>query len=262
MSMHRVMIVTAMLLLLAACGDQTATTVDSDGLEGRTFLSEAVTESGEARPLVEGTRIVLEFGDDGRLSANAGCNHLFTDVSIGADVLETGMVGGTEMGCDQVRHEQDSWLSAFLESSPAWTLDGDRLTLTSGDTEIALLDRRVDDHDRPLEGTRLVVDTIITGDAASSMWAGTEGSAFLVIDGGRFTASSGCRDIDGAVEVSGDRLRFSDAVQTDPACPPELVDVDDVMSAIVTGEVEYEIEAARLRLDHPDGVGLGFHADE
>jgi heat shock protein HslJ len=261
MSMRMVMIV-SVVLVLAACGDETVPTTDSEGIEGRTFLSESVTENAESRELVEGTRISLQFGDDGRLSANAGCNNLFTDVSIGADVLETGLVGGTEMGCDQARHDQDQWLSAFLESSPAWTLDGDRLTLSSGDSEIVLLDRRVADPDRALEGTRWVVDTIVTGDAASSMWAGTEGSAWLVIEEGGFTASTGCRDVDGSVEVSADRLRFSDAVQTDPACPPELADVDDVMLALLTGDVEYEIEAARLRVDHPDGVGLGFHADE
>lgn len=261
MSMPRVLAVTCALLLLAACGDEMMT-AESDGLEGRTFLSEAVTDDGKPRELVEGTRIALEFGDDGRLSAHAGCNHLFTDVSIDADVLETGLVGGTEMGCDQARHEQDSWLAAFLESSPAWTLDGDRLTLTSGGTEIVLLDRRVADPDRALEGTRWVVDTIVTGDAASSMWAGTEGSAWLVIEAGRFTASSGCRDIDGVVDVSGDRLRFAEVVQTDPVCPPELVDVDDVMLTVLAGDVAYDIEAARLRLDHPDGVGLGLHAGE
>lgn len=262
MSMHRVMIVMAALLVLAACGDETVATTDSDGLEGRTFLSETVTEDGEPRELVEGTRISLEFRDDGQLSANAGCNHLFTDVTIGADVLETGGVGGTEMGCDQELHAQDDWLAAFLESSPGWALDGDRLTLTSGGTQIVLLDRRMADPDRALEGTRWLVDTIVTGDAASSMWAGTEDSAWLVIEDGRFTASTGCRDVDGRVDVSDDRLRFSDAVQTDPLCPPELVDVDEVMLTILTGDVEYEIEAARLRIDHPDGVGLGFHADE
>lgn len=254
----------AALLLLAAtgCGDQVAAT-SGDGLVGRTFLSESVTENGAARDLVQGTRISLEFTDDGQLVAQAGCNRLLPDVTIHDDMLEIGGVGGTEMGCDQARHEQDRWLSDFLSSSPAWELDGDRLTLTSGETEIVLLDREVAEPGRALEATRWVVGSIVTGETTSSMPAGTEGSAWLVIEDGTFTAHSGCREITGGVAVEDGALRFSDAVQTDQACAPEYERIDEVMRTILGGgaDVGYSIEAENLQLDHPDGVGLGLHAD-
>jgi len=263
-------VISAALVLLAAagCGDRTGATsseeTSSEGLLGRTFLSESVTEDGAPRDLVEGTRISLEFGEDGQLVALAGCNHLLADVTVRDDRLEITGVGSTEMGCDEERHEQDQWLSGFLSSSPAWALDGDRLTLTSGATEIVLLDRRVADPDRPLEGTRWLVTTIVTGEAASSLPAGTEGSAWLVIEGEGFTAHTGCREITGGVDVGNETLRFFDVVQTDQACAPEHEQVDEVMGTILGGgaDVEYYIEAAGLRLDHPDGVGLGLHADE
>jgi heat shock protein HslJ len=262
----RTVMTLAALVIVAGCGDTVTQTGDNDGLEGHTFLSESVTEAGEPRDLVDGTQIRLEFGDDGNLSVNAGCNHLLATASIGADALEVDGVGGTEMGCDPDRHAQDEWISEFLTGSTGWALDGDRLTLTSGDTEIVLLDRVVADPDRPLEGTRWIVDTIISGSgndgAASSMYAGTEGSAWLVIEDDRFTAHSGCREYTGSVTESGTQLAFADTVQTDPACAPELEEIDEVMAAIVTGEVEFNIEAARLRLDHPDDVGLALHADE
>ncbi|HEU4543948.1 MAG TPA: META domain-containing protein [Jiangellaceae bacterium] len=250
------------LLLAGSCGDQNGTTSNGGDLAGRTFLSESVTEDGQARELVAGTRISLDFTTDGQISANAGCNHLFGDVTIQPDRLEVGPMGGTEMGCDQLRHEQDEWLMAFLEDSPAWTLDGDRLTLTAGGTEIVLLDREVADPDRPLEGTRWLVDTIISGEAASSMWAGTEGSAWLFIEGDRFTASSGCRDFEGSVDIGSDSLRFGETAQTDPICPEELREVDEAMQTIFASEVEFSIEAARLTLTQTGGVGLGLHADE
>lgn len=240
-------------------------TISEGELPGRTFLSESLTGSladGTPRTLVEGTRISLEFTGDGELAANAGCNNLFGAVSIGAGTLEIDGLGGTEMGCDPPRHAQDQWLTEFLQSSPTWLLSADRLTLTGGGTELVLLDRRVADPDRPLAGTRWEVDTIITGEAASSMFAGTEGSAWLVIEDESFTASSGCREITGRVIIDGARLRFTDAVQTDPACPPELEQVDDVMVTILGSEAEFEIDARRLRLDHADGVGLGLSAGE
>jgi heat shock protein HslJ len=250
----------AVLVAAVGCGgEEVAAPGGGDPLAGRTFLSETVTREGTAIELVDGTRISIEFSD-GELVARAGCNTLLTDVRIGAGRLETGLVGGTELGCDPARHEQDQWLSEFLASSPAWALDGDRLTLTASTAELVLLDRRVADPDRPLAGVRWVVDTIVTGETASSLAAGTEGSAWLLIEAETFQASSGCRDIEGRVRVTERRLAFSDAVQTDPVCPPELVGVDEVLAAIVTGEVDYRIEADRLTVDHPDGVGLGLHA--
>lgn len=256
---------TAVVILLSAvgCGDDDARTGGDGELTGRTFLSESITEGGQDRELVEGTRISLDFTTDGQVSANAGCNHLFGDVTVTSERLEVGLMGGTEMGCDPQRHAQDEWLMDFLESSPTWLLDADRLTLTAGDTEIVLLDREVADPDRPLEGTRWSVDTIISGEVASSMWAGTEGSAWFVVEGERFTASSGCRDFEGDVEVGEDTLRFGDVVQTDPMCAEEHREVDEAMQAIFGGEVEYSIEAGRLTFTQTGGeAGLGLHEDE
>lgn len=257
------MIVVAVALLASGCGrgDYARTSGELE-LTGRTFLSESVTEHGQARELVESTRISLDFTTDGQISANAGCNHLFGEVSIDDDRLEVGLMGGTEMGCDPALHAQDEWLMAFLQNSPAWSLDGDRLTLTTADTEMVLLNREVADPDRPLEGTRWLVDTISSGEAASSMWAGTEGSAWLLIQGEHFTASSGCRDFEGGVGRGDEFLQFTDTVQTDPACPEELREVDEAMQEIFAAEAEYAIEADRLTLAGPDGVGLGLHADE
>lgn len=252
----------AAMLLASGCGGEDASTGSDRDLTGRTFLSESVTEDGQARALVDGTRISLAFTTDGQVAANAGCNHLTGEVTIDEDRLDVGLTARTEVGCDPELHTQDEWLAEFLQSSPFWTLDGDRLTLTAAGTEIVLLDREVADPDRPLEGTRWLVDTIISGEAASSMWAGTEGSAWLLIEDERFTATSGCRDFDGRVEIGDRSLRFTGTVQTDPACPDELREVDEAMQAIFAGEAEYSVEADRLTLAGPDDVGLGLHADE
>jgi heat shock protein HslJ len=254
-------------VLLVACGDEVAGSGSGDDLLGHTFLAQGVTEDGAPRELVDGTQISVRFHDDGRLTASAGCNTLLGDLTITDDALEIAGVGITEMGCDQPLHDQDMWLAAFFDSSPAWTLDGDELTLSSGGTEIVLLDREVADPDRPLEGTRWVADTLFSGSgpdgAASSMMAGTEGSAWLEIGtDGTFTASSGCREFRGSAVVNDGSVTFSDTVQTDQACAPEFEEVDETVATVLDGEVDFEITAGRLTLSHPDGVGLGFQADE
>lgn len=263
--MRRLFLLCAVAVLLVSCGDELAS--GSDDLSGRTFLSQEVTEDGRPHELVDGTQISVRFHEDGRLSASAGCNMLHGDLTITDDALELAGVGMTEMGCDQPRHDQDMWLAGFLESSPAWALDGDELTLSAGGSEIVLLDREVADPDRALEGTRWVVDTLISGGgpdgAASSMAGGTEGDAWLEIAGDwTFTANSGCREFTGSASADEGRLTFSNVTQTDQACDAEHAEVDDTMMTIFTGEVDYEITAGRLTLSHPDGVGLGFKADE
>lgn len=260
--------VAVVLVMAAGCGEtpDAAGTAGSvgDGLTGRTFLSEEVRVDGAPRELVAGTWVSLEFRDDGQLVAGAGCNTMFADVSIGADRLAVSGVGGTEMGCEPDLHAQDQWLAEFLEGDPAWVLDGDRLVLTAGVTELVLRDREVADPDRPLAGTRWIVDGIVTSSgpdgAVASMVAGTEGAAWLLIDGESFEASSGCREIVGRVAVGEGQLAFADAVQTDPACPDELAHVDDVMLAVLTGTVDFAIQAGLLTLEHPDGVGLILRA--
>ena len=51
----------------------------------------------------------------------------------------------TEMGCDPDRHDQDSWLSAFLAAGPAVTLTATISSSPWPGASIELLDREVAD---------------------------------------------------------------------------------------------------------------------
>lgn len=234
-----------------------------DPLAGRIFLSQSVKVDGQPHELVEGTRIMLRFSEDGQLTANAGCNTLGADVSTDGGRLTVSGIGGTEMGCDPALHTQDTWLATFLSDGPLWSYADGRLALTGDNTAIVLLERELADPDRTLAGTRWLVDTLVTGETASSLPVGADGSAWLLIEGDTYTAYTGCRDVSGTVDIAADTLTFGDVVQTDPACPPHLAEVDELMLRVLSGEgVGYVVEGTRLRLDHPDGVGLGLHADE
>src|SRR5690242_17014558 len=104
-------------------------------LWGRTFLSTAVTEKGEDRPLAPGTRLLLTF-QDGNLRAHAGCNHVTGPVSLDGGRVGVGALASTMMSCGDVLDGQDRWLAGFLSANPTWRLDGDDLVLSTGDTEI------------------------------------------------------------------------------------------------------------------------------
>jgi len=135
----------ALPLTLGGCGDETGPgtggsdpgTGPDDGTalpEGRYVVSE-VTDGGTPRPLVEGSTIRIRL-QDGTLTVNAGCNHLFGDYRLEGDRLTLSRLGGTEMGCPKPLMAQDDWLVDVL-ASPL-TVGEDPLTLTSGSVVFTL----------------------------------------------------------------------------------------------------------------------------
>lgn len=260
------LVLAALLLVAAGCGKQDG--VDPGGtpdrmgnLDGRTFLSTAVTAGGEPRPMVAGTRVSLWFAEDGRLVANAGCNTIMADDPELTDgrLRVTGL-GMTEMGCDADLHAQDEWLVEFLERAPQVSVEDDRLVLTSADTVLELLDREVAEPDLPLADTQWTLDTLYAGDTAANT-AGME-QAYLIFSEGQVSGSSGCNTFGGPVTFTESVIEFGDLIWTLKACSGDAGKIEKAMQDVLAGNVAYTVDAGTLVLN-PDGeVGLGLHGDQ
>lgn len=116
-------------LLTACSGDGDGG--DGDGgtepldLDGRTFVAEVA----HGRLLVTGTNVTLSF-EDGRVSAQAGCNTMNGEATWTDGTLTVpGPLAMTRMACERGLEAQDQWLSELLTSSPAISLDGETLTV-------------------------------------------------------------------------------------------------------------------------------------
>jgi heat shock protein HslJ len=244
-------------LVLAACGsggiasNPQAGGSEPGNLAGRVFLSTAIT----GRTLVPDSRVRLSF-DAGQISANAGCNTMGGPVAIDGGRLVVGPLGMTEMACDPALMEQDRWLAGFLDGATI-ELDGATLRLANGGVVLTLLDREVADPDRPLEGTRWVVDGLVTGDAVSSMPAGVV--AALTFAEGQVLVEGGCNSGGGTFEISDGTLLIGQLVLTDMACGPDAMAVEQAVTAVLSGTVVYTIEAGVLTLD-AGGIGLVLRA--
>lgn len=261
-------VILPLVALVAACGEA----ADDDGttpppgdrpglgaLAGRTFLSTAVTEADVDRPLVDGTRIRLSFGEDGTLGANAGCNHLGGDVRVEGDRLLVGSLATTEMGCPPELHVQDEWLANLLTEEPTFTLDGPELRLTHGATVIELTDREVADPDRPLEGTVWELDSIIENDAVSSVPQGA-GATLRFVEGRVEVSINECNQGSGAIEITDGTMEVSPIATTLIACAEPHATVEGAVMRVLRDTITYEIEADRLTLSHPDGHGISLRA--
>ena len=245
----------------AGAADSTSTSTGGEPW-GRMFLSTSVTENGQPKPLVEGTRITLNFFADGhRLGAQAGCNQMGGPASFQGGRLVVNDMATTEMGCDPPRHAQDEWLARFLTSKPSWVRSGSTLTLDNGSVRVVLEDREVADPDRPLRGTKWVVDTIVEREAASSVPAGVE--AYLTFEDGRsFRGNTGCNGMGGnsVVDEANSTITFSEVITTKMACDDDRMRVERAVLATLDGDVRYQIDADVLRLDGPGGRGLRLRA--
>lgn len=253
---HRTPVILALVsaILLGACGSGGASGPPGPtdgGVEGRTFLSTGL----EGRPLVAGSTVRLTF-QNGGVSANAGCNSMGGPYRIEGDRLIADELATTEMACDPALMEQDRWLADLLGGATI-TLDGDTLTMENGTVRLTLVDREVADPDRPLIGTRWLVDGLISGGAVSSVPAGV--IAALTFSDGRVEVEAGCNTGGGTATVTDTTIGFGPIGLTKMACAPEAMVVEGAVVAVLSGTVEYTIEAGALTLT-AGGIGLMLRA--
>lgn len=254
---HRTIVALAITTALGtACGGGGSASPDPGGsagagLDGRTFLSTQV----EGRAFVAGTLIRLSF-QDGRVGADAGCNSIGGSYALDGDRLVVGDLITTEIGCDPLRMEQDRWVTDLLDGA-AVALDGDTLRLTKGGIRVTFLDRRVADPDRPLLGTRWLLEGLVTGGAVASVQAGVV--AALTFAGDRVDVEAGCNRGGGSVRISDRRIEFGPIGLTKMACAAGIMAVEQAVTAALRGTVGYIIEADVLTLDS-GGTGLILRA--
>ncbi|MDO8484812.1 MAG: META domain-containing protein [Candidatus Limnocylindrales bacterium] len=245
---HILTILTA--VIVVACSSA-APSPSPASLDGHTYLSTDL----QGAVLVPETRIRLAFSD-GSLNANGGCNIMGGAYSIDGDRLTTTQMSMTEMGCDEPRMQQDEWLARLL-GGVTFTLDGDTLTLTDGTIRMTLVDKEVATPDQPLEGTRWVLDGIVSGDAVSSVPVGV--TASIRVAAGRVEVEAGCNTGGGTVADTPDTLTFGPIALTKMACEPGSMAVETAVVGVLSGAVGYTIDADVLTLD-AGGAGLVFRA--
>lgn len=241
---------------------------------GKTYLSTAVTEDGEAKQLLPKTRIRLQFAREPNkneggprvwdiVRAHVGCNRMGT-VAAAGELLTHGSLsinglGGTQVGCQPPLRDQEEWLTTFLTSKPNWQLNGDELTLTSGGTTITLLDRKIAEPDFPLDGIRWkVVATITNADLRGGHHIPEQ--VWISFDGGRVTGWTGCNELSGTFTRNNTELNFSDVAITDHACTPETAALQAAILATLGPAVAYTIDYNQLTLLAPSGIGLDLKA--
>jgi heat shock protein HslJ len=247
------------LLALAACGNDTSgpTGEPAATLDGRSFVGDQVT----GHDLVAGTTVRLSF-EDGRVRAQAGCNHLAGKARLDKGVLVVGDLSTTEMGCSRQLMDQDAWVAAFLTSRPEASVDAARLVLATDEVTMELADQAAlrSADPIPLEGTTWLLESILAGSGDDGVASSVPGERppSVRIDGGRITVFTGCNHGSGMVDVGATTLTVSKLGLTRMACPDSP---ERTVLAMLDGEVGYVQDYDTLTLTASDGEsGLQFRA--
>ncbi|MEH1128807.1 META domain-containing protein [Micromonospora sp. CPCC 206061] len=222
----------------------------------RTFRSVSVTENGQPRALVPGTRIRIAF-PDGKVDAGAGCGQISGAATMNGAQLVVSGVNLLRNSCtDDAGFAQDIWLAAFLDRDPTVKLRGHRLVLTDGRIRLTLTDSPDVAQDPPLIGTYWVLEAVVVNGVTTAPLPFPQ--PYLVFNAnGTLVAFAGCNWVSGSAVFHDGGAVLGEAGITKRGCPIDNPLLETrVHNALDAGEVTLQIEAGRLTVDRAGGPAL------
>lgn len=122
-------------------------------LTGLKWSATALGGAGVVSSFIAGTEVTANFGDDGSLQGNAGCNNYTASYTVEGSALTVGPATTTRLLCNApegIMEQEEQYLSA-LEAANAYRIEGDTLELldTKGDMVLAFAVWSEDDVDSP-----------------------------------------------------------------------------------------------------------------
>ena len=145
----------------------------------------------------------------------------------------------------------------LLARSKTIVEEGDRLTL-SDEKGVAILTfaRTIPPKEQPLVGTNWTLESFHTGDAVSSVLAGTTITAVFTKDGS-ITGSAGCNRYFASYNVTGTSLQVSQAGSTKMACgAPGVMQQESSYLTLISQAKTFTIKGDRLTLEDAKGAAM------
>jgi len=127
---YSAIIATMAIILLNACGVSPGASSGAT-LAGTQWLLTGLEQNGVEQPLVQGTKLTLQFGD-GTVGGSAGCNSFGGTYVVNGQNLTISDLRQTLMACDPptIMQQETRYTTALLQAQ-SFALQGTTLTITN-----------------------------------------------------------------------------------------------------------------------------------
>lgn len=212
------------------------------------------TNAGTAIPIVPDADITL-LVEGSSVSGRSACNQYGGEVVVRDGVVQFGDLYMTEMACAEPIMASEAAYHAALAKVRSAARDGDSLTLSGPGVEL-VFGAVAPAPTAALVGTPWILDSIISGDAVSSVMG--DPAELLLVPDGSLSGTTGCRAFTARYTATERDLVVSDLVLDAVACPADLAAQDAAVTGVLANGGRYVIDGQRLALTATDGNGLGY----
>jgi heat shock protein HslJ len=206
--------------------------------------------------LLNGSEISLNFGADGQVSGNSGCNNYSGGYKATDNALKVGPLASTQMACDKpagVMDQEQQYLTA-LQNSATYEIAGDTLTIRDASGAMQVVAKVHTPAGLP--GTAWKVTMYNNGkQAVVGLATGTEINLIFGTNG-QVSGNSGCNNYSGGFETSGNALKVGPLASTQMACdqPAGVMDQEQQYLAALQNSATYEIAGDTLTIRDASGA--------
>jgi heat shock protein HslJ len=216
--------------------------------------------------VISGTRITLKWNSKvDVISGNAGCNSYGGKAHIHDGMLNVSDLYNTAMACltPGVMEQEAKYLD-LLGKAATWDMENGKLVITTGNGEVLIYskDENVPAPLTNLANTKWKLTTIVSGEVASSVLAGTtvtlnfnETATSAGGMGGVNVYGGDCRIIGSLISISN---IFSTKMFKDD--PPGLQAQENKYFELLGKAVSFKANTAQMTICCQDGVSLIFSA--
>lgn len=250
--MQRLLLAAVAAILLAAC----SLVPGGGSLAGAWRLTSGTLRGAAITPAAEAPVTLTLAGAEA--SGSAGCNSYGGAVTVADDRVSFGDLMTTLIGCQPAQAQAESAYLEALRLVERGRRDGDRLTLSGPQTELAF-ELVPPTPDAALAGTSWRLETVVQGDAA--MTFGNSDAIEAAFADGRVTITVGCRALTGGYAVDAGQVTVERMEVAKIACVDDApLPLEDAIVDALAGGFTAAVAEDRLQVTSASGMGLEFRA--
>lgn len=122
-----IMLFVLSILILSACSGGASASVVGE------WKLVSYGDASSPTPAVPDMETSINFDEKDKFGGNVGCNSFGSEYTVDGDQIVFGSIISTMMFCDATSAQESAVLSIFSDQSVKYQIDGEQLTITSGD---------------------------------------------------------------------------------------------------------------------------------